>query len=299
MYYNKYMRNLLFFTIYIIFFALLSSLIFTLLYMQFDEQPMLALNKAIKYGAIILCAIFIIPTIKAKNLYNKKLLGYLESRKKFLLNVSKGFLISLLLSSPLLFIFINFDIRNINFNLILFDQLFLYTILLTLFISLIISTIEESFFRGIMIQNNNNNIVTFIIIMLSSLIYSLFHFIKIPLIIDDNIFWNTGIKELLNVFANFHNIVSLDAAITLFVFGVLLGIIRNNYKTISYCIGIHAGFIFIIKIFRQNSSVNFDSYYNYLISGYDHFTGYLSAIWITIILLIYIIYLCKKNNLFK
>jgi hypothetical protein len=264
--------------------------------MQFDEQPMLALNKAIKYGAILLCAIFIIPTIKTKNIYNKKLLGYLEPRNKFLLNVSKGFFLSLLLSSPLLFIFVNFDIININFNFILFDQFVLYTILLTLFISLIISTIEESFFRGIMIQNNSNNIVTFIIIILSSIVYSLFHFIKIPLIVDDNIFWSTGINELLNVFINFHNIVSLDAAITLLVFGILLGVIRNNYKTISYGIGIHAGFIFVIKIFRQNSSVNFDSYYNYLISGYDHFTGHLSTAWITIILLIYVIYLYKKNS---
>ena len=209
MYYNKDMRNVLFFTIYIIFFALLSSLIFSLLYMQFDEQPMLALNKAIKYGAILLCAIFIVPTIKAKNLYDKKLLGYLESKNIFLLNILKGFFLSIILSSPLLFILVNFDIRNINLDFILFDQFVLYTILLTFFISLIISTIEESFFRGIMIQDNRNNIVTFIIIMLSSIVYSLFHFIKIPLIIDDNIFWYTGIKELLNVFVNFNNLQNL------------------------------------------------------------------------------------------
>ena len=44
------MKNVIFFTIYIVFFAICSSLIFSILYMQFEEQPMLALNKAIKYG---------------------------------------------------------------------------------------------------------------------------------------------------------------------------------------------------------------------------------------------------------
>ena len=87
MYYNNDMKNILNFTIYILFFAVLSSLIFTLLYMQFDEQPMLALNKAIKYGAILLCGIFIVPALKASKLYQRQLVGYLEPKPIFLLNI--------------------------------------------------------------------------------------------------------------------------------------------------------------------------------------------------------------------
>ena len=87
MYYNNDMKNILNFTIYILFFAVLSSLIFTLLYMQFDEQPMLVLNKAIKYGAILLCAIFIVPAMKACNIYRRQLVGYLEPKPLFLLNI--------------------------------------------------------------------------------------------------------------------------------------------------------------------------------------------------------------------
>ena len=80
MYYNKSMKNIFFFTIYIIFFAVLSSLIITLLYMQFDEQPILALNKAIKYGAMVMCAIFIVPAMKYRRLYSKEIVGYLEPK---------------------------------------------------------------------------------------------------------------------------------------------------------------------------------------------------------------------------
>ena len=298
MYYNKNMRNILFFTIYIIFFAVLSSLIFTLLYMQFDEQPMLALNKAIKYGAILMCALFIVPAMKINKLYKRELVGYLEIKGEFILNIFKGFLISLALLLPLIFSFLYLGIRTVDFSQFIFDKLFIYTILYFLFISFLISLIEESFFRGILIQIQKrvSMLSSAKIIIFSSLIYSLFHFIKIPLIVDDNLLWNSGISELLKVFLNFNNILIIDAAITLLFFGILLGIIRVNLNTISYGIGLHAGFIFTIKTFKSNSLVDFDSDYVYLLSSYDHFTGYLSAVWIAILLLIYLIFLYIKNN---
>jgi len=291
------MRNVLFFTIYILFFAVLSSLIFSLLYMQFNEQPILALNKAIKYGAIVLCALFIIPTLKLKGLYNKQILGYLEPKSKFISNIFKGFYISLILLLPLIIFFNITGIRKINTDIDIVNNYFLYSVLFALFISLIISVIEESFFRGILIQKNKTEKINFTakIIIFSSLVYSLFHFIKIPLIIDDKILWFTGLNKLFDVFINFHNLVLIDSAITLFMFGIFLGIIRTYYNTISYGIGIHAGFVFTIKTYKQNSSVNFESDYNFLLSPYDHFTGHLATAWIATLLLIYIIYLYKKK----
>ena len=285
----------MFFTIYIIFFAVLSSLIFTLLYMQFDEQPMLALNKAIKYGAILLCVIFIVPAMKLNNLYERKLVGYLELKLEFIVNICKGFAISLILMIPLIILFISLGIRTFDFNLFNFDQNFMYTILYILFISLVISIIEESFFRGIMIQENSSKMSTIKIIIFSSMVYSLFHFIKIPLIVDDNIFWNTGINELSSVFLNFKDFLIIDAAITLLMLGILLGLIRVNFKTISYGIGIHSGFVFTIKTFKSNSSLNLESDYIYLLSNYDSFTGHLATIWITTLILFYLIFIYKKK----
>ena len=295
-YYNNDMKNIVFFTIYIIFFAIISSLIFSLLYMQFDEQPIITLSKTIKYGAILMCIIFIVPAMKYRNLYNRKLIGYLEPKIKFITNVLKGFLLSLIFMLPLLILFIGFDIRNINYNLFVFDKFFIYTLIFTLFISLLISFIEESFFRGIMIQKSNNFLSTCIVILLSSLIYSLFHFLKIPLIIDENIYWYTGLREFISIITNFYNIITLDAACTLVLFGILLGTIRVKYKTISYCIGLHTGFVFIIKTFKQNSSVNYESVYSnsYMISSYDHFTGELASIWITVVLFCYLLVIYHK-----
>ena len=296
-YYNNNMKNIVFFTIYIIFFAILSSILFSLLYMQLDEQPIITLSKSIKYGAIILCIFFIVPAMKTRKLYDRRLIGYVEPKIQFFYNILKGFLLSIIFMIPLLILFVSFDIRDINFSVFIFDKLFIYTIIYTLFISLLISFIEESFFRGMMIQKSNNFLSTCIIIILSSLIYSLFHFLKIPLIIDENIFWYTGLIEFINVITNLHNIISFDAACTLVLFGILLGIIRVKYNTISYCMGLHTGFVFIIKTFKQNSSVNYESVYsnNYMISSYDRFTGELASIWITIALFIFLMFIYKKT----
>tara|TARA_S200000501_G_scaffold100696_1_gene94222 strand:- start:1487 stop:2281 length:795 start_codon:yes stop_codon:yes gene_type:complete len=264
--------------------------------MQFDEQPMLALNKSIKYGAMLLCGLFIVPALKIRNLYDRKILGYLEHKTLFIFNICKGFLISLVIMAPLIYLFKYFDIRTIDYELLVFDKYFIYTIIFTLFISFLISIIEESFFRGIMIQKSNNFITTFFIVLSGSLAYSLFHFIKIPLIISETIYWNTGLIELLDVFTNFFETISYDSALTLLMFGVLLALVRLNLNTISYCIGLHAGFVFTIKIFKQSSSVNFDSSFYPLLSSHDHFLGNLATTWITIVLLIYLIYLYKERQ---
>ena len=290
------MKNVFFFTIYIVFFAICSSIIFSILYMQFDEQPMLALNKVIKYGTILLCIIFILPMIKSQNIYSKEKLGFSEPKIIFLKNIIKGFLLSLVISSPLLITMFLLDVRKIDFALISFDLYFFISFLLIIFLSFLIAFIEESFFRGILIQKNKFLINNIIILILAAAVYSVFHFLKLPLIIDENIFWYTGLYELINLFSNIFYLISYDAAITLFVFGFLLGLIRISFNTISYGIGIHAGFVFIIKNVRQNTSVNFDSKYDHLLSPYDHFTGHLSTIWITILICIYLFYIYKKAN---
>ena len=295
MYYNNDMKNILNFTIYILFFAVLSSLIFTLLHMQFDEQPMLALNKAIKYGAILLCGIFIVPALKASKLYQRQLVGYLEPKPIFLLNMLKGFLTSILLLAPLICFFAYLDIRIFDLNSIIFDQYFLFTIIFTVFISFLVGIIEESFFRGIMIQKNSNLIITSIVVFFGSAVYSIFHFIKIPLIIDEVIYWNTGLTELFKAFGNIFNIMQYDAALTLLVFGIFLAVIRLSLKTISYGIGLHAGFIFIIKTTKQVSNVDLNSEHKYLVSNHDQFLGSASTIWITTLLIIYLFYKFKTR----
>ena len=289
------MKNVIFFTFYLIFFAIVSSILFSIIYMNFEEQPTFTLNKAIKYGAILLSFIFIFLTLKFKKITPKEMCSD-HSLNIILLSIIKGFFISILASLPIIILLHIFDIRIFNFNMNDIDNVFFVTILLSVLSGLIIGFIEEFFFRGIMVRENNFTLNNLFPIILASASYSTFHFIKIPDILDPVIAWDTGLTYLIDVFTNLNNLILYDAFYTLLIFGIFLSLVKIRYKNIFYCIGIHAGFIFVIKTYKQNSYVNFEGSFLNLISPYDHFIGHMVSLTILTYLLIFIFNAWLKNR---
>ena len=110
------MKNVIFFTFYLIFFAIVSSILFSIIYMNFEEQPTFTLNKAIKYGAILLSFIFIFLTLKFKKITPKEMCSD-HSLNIILLSIIKGFFISIFASLPIIILLHIFDIRIFNFNM--------------------------------------------------------------------------------------------------------------------------------------------------------------------------------------
>ena len=215
------MKNVIFFTFYLIFFAIVSSILFSTIYMNFEEQPTFTLNKAIKYGAILLSFIFIFLTLKFKEITPKEMCSD-HSLNIILLSIIKGFFISILASLPIIILLHIFDIRIFNFNMNDIDNVFFVTILLSVLSGLTIGFIEEFFFRGIMVRENNVTLINLFPIILASASYSTFHFIKIPDILDPVIAWDTGLTYLIDVFTNLNNLILYDAFYTLLIFGIFL-----------------------------------------------------------------------------
>jgi membrane protease YdiL (CAAX protease family) len=263
--------------------------------MNFEEQPTFTLNKAIKYGAILLSFIFIFLTLKFKKITPKEMCSD-HSLNIILLSIIKGFFISIFASLPIIILLHIFDIRIFNFNMNDIDNVFFVTILLSVLSGLIIGFIEEFFFRGIMVRENNFTLNNLFSIILASASYSTFHFIKIPDILDPVIAWDTGLTYLIDVFTNLNNLILYDAFYTLLIFGIFLSLVKIRYKNIFYCIGIHAGFIFVIKTYKQNSYVNFEGSFLNLISPYDHFIGHMVSLTILTYLLIFIFNAWLKNR---
>ena len=110
---------------------------------------------------------------------------------------------------------------------------------------------------------------------------------------SENITNDINASEKINT--NIFNIMQYDAALTLLVFGIFLAVIRLSLKTISYGIGLHAGFVFVIKTTKQVSNVDLNSEHKYLVSNHDQFLGSASTIWITTLLIIYLFYKFKAR----
>ena len=69
-----------------------------------------------------------------------------------------------------------------------------------------------------------------------------------------------------------------DAALALFLVGLLLALIRRLTGHIGGCIGLHAGFVAVIALFREVTTPMFDGSWSFLVSRFDGLVGYLVAV---------------------
>lgn len=290
------MANIIFFTLYLVGAVILSSLIMPILYMQLGDQPILALNKAIKYGSFLIAIAFIKPAINFRGLKKLDIFGINSDGKGLLKkHLFFGLIWGFCLFLPITMAFWLLDIRDFSFDFIINLDFFIYTFFLAILTSLLIGTIEELFFRGILVQESFHNMSILLIVITSSLIFSAFHFIKIPEILDPNIRWDTGIMYLYDAIMGYNITLKVDAFVALFLFGIALSIVKIRTKSIYYCIGLHACFVFLIKIYKQNSVVNFNSDYIHYISTYDHFIGLIAIFFLFLYVSAYMFYILSND----
>tara|TARA_Y100000590_G_scaffold455919_1_gene605467 strand:- start:1064 stop:1873 length:810 start_codon:yes stop_codon:yes gene_type:complete len=264
--------------------------------MQLGDQPILALNKAIKYGSFLIAIAFIRPAINYRRLKKLDIFGINSEGKGFLKkHLFSGFIWAFCLFLPITTAFWLLDIRDFSFDFIINLDFFIYTLFLAILSSLLIGVIEELFFRGVLVQESFHNVSILLIVITSSLIFSAFHFIKIPEILDPVIRWDTGLMYLYEAITGYNITFKVDAFVSLFLFGVGLSIIKIRTKSVYYCIGLHACFVFLIKIYKQNSVVNFNSDYIGYISTYDHFIGLVAIFFLFLYVSVYIFYILSND----
>jgi len=73
---------------------------------------------------------------------------------------------------------------------------------------------------------------------------------------------------------------NLDSIVSLFLVGVLLALVREGRGQIGWCIGLHAGWVFVIQMTRKLTDGNAASGLAFLAGDYDGIIGWLAAVWI-------------------
>lgn len=157
---------------------------------------------------------------------------------------------------------------------------------------LLIGLIEETIFRGWLLGWLQKKLKTLhstgtsLAVVISAFYFSLLHFLK-P---DNNLNNHDGtlfsgidmfVRSLKHVVQ--HN--NADALIALFLAGVFLGLLKVLYdKGLTLVIGIHAGWVFSIKVTKALTDPYPSSQWQYLVSQ-DGITGYLSAGWLAVLIL--------------
>jgi len=145
---------------------------------------------------------------------------------------------------------------------------------------LIVALIEETFMRGAMYTAIERESGVRIAVLLTALLYAASHFFgKVRIAPDDVTAWSgvALLTQSLQAFAHFSGI--LDAFLALAAVGVVLALVRHATGNIAACLGLHAGWVWVMLVVHELAAPRADAPLGFLLSRFDGFVGWLVLGW--------------------
>jgi uncharacterized protein len=154
-------------------------------------------------------------------------------------------------------------------------------IVLRFFSGLAVAFIEETFLRGAMQTGITRESGAAAAIILTALVYAATHFFASYHIAPAQVTAHSGVELLLGTLQAFaHPAAIADAFIALTAVGVLLGLIRAATGNIAACIGLHAGWVWVMLVVHELTQPLRQAPLGFLLSRFDGFIGWLVFAWI-------------------
>ena len=160
-------------------------------------------------------------------------------------------------------------------------------ITLAIIAGLIIGLIEETLFRGYIQTSLIKKYSPVFSVLIVSIIYSSVHFLKAPEINGTfDIQWYSGFSLFFSAFKPLLQLhLHWNSWFALFMAGVFLSVVRLRTQNLFWCIGIHAGWVTHIKIFKSFTDRDNTAACSQWAGDYDKYIGEMSILWIALILI--------------
>jgi membrane protease YdiL (CAAX protease family) len=153
----------------------------------------------------------------------------------------------------------------------------------------LVALLEEVFFRGALYSAVARRSGAGAAILWSALLYALLHFMKPRALPDGVVYdWTANWAIFLSTFTSPWQWRNLDSFVALVLAGVLLAVVRRQTGHIGWCIGLHAGWIFVIQVTRKLTDGNDGADLAWLAGDYDGVIGWLAAGWMGALTLVLI-----------
>jgi membrane protease YdiL (CAAX protease family) len=151
---------------------------------------------------------------------------------------------------------------------------------------LAVALVEETFFRGLMFRAVERESGFAAALWSTALLYAAIHFLARVRMPGDEIGWDSGLALLGAAFSRYAAPAAiLDSFVTLLLVGLLLGLVRRRTGAIAAGIGLHMGWVAVIKGTTSVTDVDGGARWSFLIGGFDGYTGWLVAGWAAAMLL--------------
>ncbi len=247
-------------------------------------------ERVISRSVVIMVLVLFLLMFRKLGFNSWRDIGYSHNKKEFWSEFPKGFGLGLLIMLPVVAGLLIAKTRLIDPA---WDWSFtsIVTLIITALLSgLIIAFIEETLFRGAMLTAIRRQASNLFAVVSTSLVYAFVHFLQPETHLTQNpLNWTSGLTVLKNAFTPlFQPTEHIDSFIALFLAGVLLALVKNHTNKLAICIGLHTGWVFIIKVFRRLTNSNINTDYSFLAGSYDKVIGYLAAFCIAIAIVIFI-----------
>jgi len=282
------MPTLFFFLIYLGVALLLTALLYYPVYLTLDAIWEIRPDRVFYRLAMMIAALGFWPFLKLQGINDRYALGYSLDRRQFLVTFSRGLGIGILIMNAHAMLLVLLGARdpepgNIHSSTVL------YALLSGLLSGILVAFIEESFFRGAMQYQMRRNTPFLATVFMTNLLYAAVHFTRPPIPAESMIIdWNNGWEMLAGMFHQFENFAGIaDSYVALFAAGLLLSLVRERSGNIALCIGIHAGWVLIIKLTREVTSAATNTPAAMLIGSYDGIIGWAATAVLVLVTLWY------------
>jgi len=238
---------------------------------------------ASRIGMLILLIGFILVARRLQ-VADKASLGYGLPRREFLRQSGIGLALGVATMLPVMLAMVALDLRVLRPGITLDLATFASLALKGLTSGIAVALIEETFLRGAMHTSIARDAGARAAVLLTALVYAATHFIGKYRIPVEELDAGSGLEMLAGSLAAFGDPLRIaDAFLCLFAVGVLLGVVRSLTGNIAACIGLHAGWVWIITFFRETSRRDESSPLAFLLSEFDGVVGWLVLGWTLVI----------------
>jgi CAAX protease family protein len=143
-----------------------------------------------------------------------------------------------------------------------------------------VAIVEETFFRGLMYRAVERESGFGAAAWTTAVVYAAIHFFARAKVPADEVGWGSGFTLMGGALAHFSDpLPVLDSFVTLVLVGLLLALVRRRTGAIAAGIGLHMGWVFVIKSTTAVSRVDTEAPAAFLIGSFDGYTGWLVAAW--------------------
>ncbi len=264
--------------------ALLSHPLYLLL-----EPADIRYHRLVSRTGLLMALLGFPLMIMSLGVASRQALGLGLSARSFNIRFSAGWLLGVLSLLPVAAVLVVLDIRVPAPESVQWEAQVLQVVGRAALGGLLVAFMEEMLFRGALYGAIARRHSPAQAIVLSSLLYAVLHFVKPLPVPPESVHWASGVVSLgqgLGQLAEPQRMV--DSFLALFAAGVLLALVRWHTGHLAYCVGLHAGWVILIKTIRHFTDRSDDSTLVYLTGSYDGFIGYLAAAWIGVLCLAYV-----------